>query len=41
MYTIPAGALFRWGGYGMNALFCFFAVPYALLVVHNIAKWSA
>ena len=41
MYTIPAGALFKWGGYGMNALFGFFAVLYALLVVHNIAQWSA
>ncbi|MCB0765178.1 MAG: hypothetical protein KDB84_10765 [Flavobacteriales bacterium] len=36
MYTIPAGAVFKWGGYGMNALFTFFAVLYAILVVHNI-----
>lgn len=41
MYTIPPGAVFKWGGYGMNLLFGFFAVLYTLLVVHNIAQWSA
>lgn len=36
MYQIPTGAIFKWGGYGMNLLFCFFAVLYSALVVLNI-----
>ena len=36
MYQIPTGALFKWGGYGMNFLFCFSAVLYSALVVLNI-----
>jgi hypothetical protein len=36
MYTIPPGALFKWGGYGMNLLFGFFAVLYSVLVVMNV-----
>jgi hypothetical protein len=35
MYQIPPGALFKWGGYGMNLLFCFFAVLYTALVIIN------
>ncbi|HQV76616.1 MAG: hypothetical protein IPL64_15130 [Flavobacteriales bacterium] len=41
MYTIPPGAIFKWGGYGMNILFCSFAVLYAMLVYHNIALLTA
>ncbi len=37
MYEIPKKALFRWGGYGMNALFGFFAVLYLVLFLHNLA----
>ena len=39
MYTIPAGALFKWGGYGMNALFCFFAVLFSALVISNLMQF--
>ncbi|MEQ9186174.1 MAG: hypothetical protein RLP15_00450 [Cryomorphaceae bacterium] len=35
MYDIPKEALFKWGGYGMNGLFGFFAVLYLLLFVSN------
>jgi|TARA_R110000851_G_scaffold320842_1_gene485925 hypothetical protein len=36
MYDIPKKMLFKWGGYGMNLLFVFFAVIYSLLFVDNI-----
>jgi hypothetical protein len=36
MYDIPKKALFKWGGFGMNALFVLFAVVYTLLLIHNI-----
>jgi len=36
MYTIPPGALFKWGGLCMNVLFGFFAVLYTVLVVLNV-----
>jgi hypothetical protein len=39
MYDIPKKQLFRWGGYGMNALFVLFAVVYSLLVVHNVSGY--
>lgn len=35
MYDIPKEALFKWGGYGMNVLFGFFAVLYLLLFISN------
>ncbi len=35
MYEIPKKAIFKYGGYGMNLLFVFFAVVYALLFIHN------
>lgn len=37
MYEIPKKWIFKWGGYGMNALFGFFAVIYALLFIYNIS----
>ena len=37
MYEIPKEALFKWGGYGMNTLFGFFAVLYFILVLHNLS----
>ena len=36
MYQIPKKALFKWGGYGMNALFVFFALVYLLLFLKNV-----
>lgn len=36
MYDIPKKALFKWGGFGMNALFLFFATIYTFLVIHNL-----
>lgn len=36
MYDIPKKFIFKWGGYGMNCLFVFFAVVYTLLFIHNI-----
>ena len=36
MYQIPQGRLFKWGSYGMNALFLFFAVLFILLFVYNL-----
>ena len=36
MYQIPQKALFKFGGYGMNALFCFFAIIYTILFLHNL-----
>lgn len=36
MYDIPKKFLFKWGGYGMNALFTLFAVVYCLLLMHNL-----
>lgn len=37
MYEIPKEPLFKWGGFGMNALFVYFAVVYALLFVQNLS----
>ncbi len=39
MYQIPSGAVFKWGGYGMNLLFCFFAVQYSALVILNLINY--
>jgi len=36
MYEIPKKTIFRYGGYGMNLLFGFFAVVYILLVLVNL-----
>ncbi|WP_394972184.1 hypothetical protein [uncultured Croceitalea sp.] len=36
MYQIPQKALFKYGGYGMNLLFVFFAVVYTLLFIYNL-----
>lgn len=38
MYDIPKKFLFKWGGYGMNSLFVFFALLYTILLVLNIIK---
>jgi hypothetical protein len=38
MYTIPPGAVFKWGGYGMNLLFGFFAVLYSALLLSNVSQ---
>jgi len=37
MYQIPQKPIFKIGSYGMNLLFWFFAVVYALLFTHNIS----
>jgi hypothetical protein len=37
MYDIPKKKLFKYGGFGMNFLFVFFAVVYTLLCIHNLA----
>ena len=37
MYQIPQKPLFKFGSYGMNLLFVFFAVVYTLLFINNIA----
>lgn len=36
MYDIPKKKLFKFGGFGMNALFVLFAVVYSLLFIQNI-----
>ncbi|MBK8339979.1 MAG: hypothetical protein IPK99_08280 [Flavobacteriales bacterium] len=36
MYRIPSRPLFRWGGYGMNALFGFFAILFTFVFVRNL-----
>lgn len=36
MYEIPKKPLFKFGGYGMNLLFGFFAVVYFLLFLFNL-----
>ncbi|MFD2587197.1 hypothetical protein ACFSQJ_09665 [Croceitalea marina] len=36
MYQIPQKPLFKYGGYGMNLLFVFFAVVYTLLFIYNL-----
>jgi len=36
MYDIPKKFIFKWGGYGMNCLFVFFALIYTLLLIQNI-----
>ena len=37
MYEIPKKAIFKYGGYGMNLLFGFFAVIYLWLFIYNLA----
>ena len=37
MYQIPQKTVFKIGSYGMNALFVFFAVVYALLFINNLS----
>jgi hypothetical protein len=36
MYDIPDKFIFKYGGYGMNLLFCFFAMVYFLLFLFNV-----
>jgi hypothetical protein len=36
MYQIPQNLIFKIGSYGMNALFVFFAILYAYLVLYNL-----
>ena len=36
MYEIPKKRLFKFGGYGMNVLFVFFAVVYTCLFIANL-----
>lgn len=36
MYQIPQKKLFKYGGYGMNFLFVFFAIVYSFLFVYNL-----
>ncbi|GMN08756.1 hypothetical protein MTsPCn9_07880 [Croceitalea sp. MTPC9] len=36
MYQIPQKKLFKFGSYGMNFLFVFFAVVYTLLFIYNL-----
>ena len=36
MYEIPKKTLFKFGSYGMNALFVLFAIVNLLLFIHNI-----
>jgi hypothetical protein len=36
MYEIPKDPIIKYGGYGMNLLFTFFAVVYILLVLVNL-----
>lgn len=36
MYQIPQKKLFKYGGYGMNFLFVFFAMVYSFLFVYNL-----
>jgi len=35
MYQIPKGIIYKLGGFGMNILFCFFAIMYTYLVLYN------
>lgn len=35
MYDIPKKFIFKWGGFGMNTLFVFFALVYCLVLVQN------
>lgn len=39
MYQIPKQAIFKWGGYGMNALFVLFATVYTGLLIQNIQPY--
>lgn len=39
MYDIPKKALFKFGGYGMNLLFGFFAAVYSWLLLYNLAPY--
>ena len=36
MYEIPKGWIFKFGGYGMNLLFIFFALLYSALLLVNL-----
>ena len=36
MYDIPKKAIFKFGGYGMNLLFIFFAMVYLYLFIFNL-----
>ena len=36
MYDIPKKRLFKFGSYGMNTLFVFFAILFTLLLINNI-----
>ena len=36
MYQIPQKPIFKWGSYGMNLLFTFFALVYIALVLINL-----
>ncbi|MFM2230039.1 MAG: hypothetical protein RL607_1297 [Bacteroidota bacterium] len=36
MYDIPKKALFKWGGYGMNLLFVWFALTNTVVFMRNI-----
>ncbi|MXN90867.1 hypothetical protein GR160_06470 [Flavobacterium sp. Sd200] len=39
MYEIPKEKLFKFGGYGMNALFVLFAAVYSLLLTYNLVHY--
>ncbi|OAB79635.1 hypothetical protein [Cochleicola gelatinilyticus] len=36
MYDIPKKFIFKWGGFGMNALFVLFAVVFSLIFTQNL-----
>ena len=36
MYDIPKKRLFKFGSYGMNTLFVFFAILFTLLLINNV-----
>ena len=36
MYEIPKESIIKYGGYGMNLLFCFFAMVYIALILVNL-----
>lgn len=37
MYQIPQKPIFKWGSYGMNILFTFFALVYIALILINLS----
>lgn len=41
MYDIPKKALYKWGGYGMNVLFVWFAVTNFALVLFNVYLFNS